>query len=93
MQHAKSNTSINNISKTQFHDHQTVLKRKWANLAKNDPRRVVRALAVTTPRGETLEGDNYDEIPSIFEELKQLSSQATSETWKGLVDAGIITAL
>lgn len=76
-----------------YHDHQATQFKKWADLIKNDPRRVCRALALYTPRGETVEGDSHDDVPILFQQLKTASGQSTSKSWKGLVDAGVITAL
>ncbi|KAI0722981.1 hypothetical protein C8Q76DRAFT_721168 [Earliella scabrosa] len=69
------------IPRDSFLNYQAALKKKWADVAKNDPRR------------KTVEGDEFSEIPLLFEELGTLSKQSTSKTWKGLVNAGIITAL
>ncbi|EIW61879.1 uncharacterized protein TRAVEDRAFT_70123 [Trametes versicolor FP-101664 SS1] len=76
-----------------YHDHQAAQFKKWADLIKDDPRRVCRALALYTPRGETLEGDSHDDVPILFQQLKEASNESTSKSWKGLVDAGVITAL
>lgn len=66
---------------------------KWADLMEKDPRRVVRALGITTPRGETIEGDTFGDLPHIYDKLRRLSTQSKSKVWRGLVDAGIVTAL
>lgn len=76
-----------------YHDHQAAQFKKWADLIKDDPRRVCRALALYTPRGETVEGDSHDDVPILFQQLKEASNESTSKSWKGLVDAGVITAL
>ena len=81
------------IPRDSFLNHQAALKKKWADVAKNDPRRVIRILSLNSPTAETVEGDEFSEIPLLFEELGTLSKQSTSKTWKGLVNAGIITAL
>ncbi|KAI0370196.1 hypothetical protein BV20DRAFT_1043932 [Pilatotrama ljubarskyi] len=71
----------------------TAQTKKWDDLIKSDPRRVCRALLITTPRGETVEGDNFDDLPILFHELKNVSSKSTAKPWKALVDAGIIAVL
>ncbi|KAI0356557.1 hypothetical protein OH77DRAFT_1535531 [Trametes cingulata] len=67
--------------------------KKWEDLISNDPRRVYRTLLITTPRGETIDGDNFDDLPILFSVLKTVSGKSTSKPWKSLVDAGIIAAL
>lgn len=81
------------LTMDRFHDYLASQSQKWADLIKNDPRRVCRVLLLYSPRGETVEGDTYDDIPILFQELKTVSHDSTSKSWKGLVDAGVITAL
>ncbi|KAH9853681.1 hypothetical protein C2E23DRAFT_820215 [Lenzites betulinus] len=66
---------------------------KWAELIKSDPRRASRALLLNTPTAESIEGDTFNDLPMLFQELIKASGDAATKTWKGLVDGGIITSL
>ncbi|KAI0771939.1 hypothetical protein BD413DRAFT_547127 [Trametes elegans] len=81
------------LSVPDYHRQYAVLNGKWADIIKNDPRRACRLLLLTSPQGEMIDGDVFSEIGLLFHELKSVSRQSTSRLWRGLVDAGIVTAL
>ncbi|KAI0332506.1 hypothetical protein GY45DRAFT_1360266 [Cubamyces sp. BRFM 1775] len=81
------------LSVPDYPRHLQAVNQKWSKLIKNDPRRVCRALSLTSPTGETVEGDTFDDIPLIFDNLLPVARVSTEKTWKGLVEAGIVTAL
>ena len=73
--------------------HLQAINQKWADLIKSDPLRVCRVLTLPSPKGETVEGDTFDDIPLIFDNLLSVAKESTEKTWKGLVEAGIVTSL
>ncbi|OSC98731.1 hypothetical protein PYCCODRAFT_1396659 [Trametes coccinea BRFM310] len=76
-----------------YPQHITGMVKKWTNRIKNDPRRVCRTLLLTSPSGETVEGDTFDDAALLFDLVKEAAKKPTSRDWRGLVDAGIITSL
>ncbi|KAI1788977.1 hypothetical protein LXA43DRAFT_598593 [Ganoderma leucocontextum] len=70
-------------------------KRKnfWNGAVQSDPRRAVRVLTLNGPNDETVEGDTVWDGVYVIEELQDLAKDAKSQTWKGLVNAGVTAAL
>ena len=81
------------LSVPDYPRHLQAINQKWADLIKSDPLRVCRVLTLTSPKGETVEGDTFDDIPLIFDNLLSVAKESTEKTWKGLVEAGIVTSL
>lgn len=65
----------------------------WKATVRSDPRRAVRVLTLNGPNDETVEGDTIWDGVYIIEELQDLAKDAKSQTWKGLVNAGVTVAL
>ena len=65
----------------------------WKRIVRSDARRAVRVLALNGLNSETVEGDSVMDGMYVMAQLRELSRDAKSETWKALVDAGVITAL
>ena len=70
-------------------------KRKnfWNRTVRSDPGRAVRVLSLNGLSDETVEGDTVWDGVYIIEELQDLARDAKSQTWKGLVNAGVTVAL
>ncbi|KAI0663118.1 hypothetical protein C8Q70DRAFT_1050807 [Cubamyces menziesii] len=81
------------LSVPDYPRHLQAINQKWADLIKSDPLRVCRVLTLPSPKGETVEGDTFDDIPLIFDNLLSVAKESTEKTWKGLVEAGIVTSL
>lgn len=66
---------------------------EWKKIIRNDPRRVIRVLGLSGVRDETIEGDTPFDSQYIIAQLRDISKNAKSDTWKALVNAGIVGAL
>ncbi|KAM5535714.1 hypothetical protein V8D89_010701 [Ganoderma adspersum] len=65
----------------------------WKATVRSDPRRAVRVLTLNANDETVVEGDTIWDGVYIIEELQNLAKDAKSQTWKGLVNAGVTVAL
>ncbi|PIL36836.1 hypothetical protein GSI_00526 [Ganoderma sinense ZZ0214-1] len=68
-------------------------KNFWSRTVRSDPGRAVRVLSLNGLNDETVEGDTGWDGVYVIEELQDLAREAKSQTWKGLVNAGVTVAL
>ena len=66
---------------------------QWKGIVKQDPRRAVRVLTLKGIDDETIEGDTAMDVMYVIGQLREVSKDAKSDIWKGLVEAGVVPAL
>ena len=55
---------LHRITRVECEENKSAERKKRKDVTKNDPRRVIRTLGITTPRAETAEGDTVAPYPA-----------------------------